>query len=69
MESPRLNRGPKGLGRNQRRLVLFATDHPGWHSYARDQLTARTVRTLQSRGLIEVSPISRQFRLAKEAEQ
>lgn len=47
-------------GRNQCRLLQFAFDHRGWHTYKNDQTTRRAVLGLRRRGLVEV--VDDQFR-------
>jgi hypothetical protein len=51
------------LGIHQKRALAFVKQNPGWHSYAKDFLTNRVVLSLEKRGLVEISKISRQFRI------
>ena len=57
-----MKRGKHGLGRNQKRALEFARNNQGWHSYAKDRATVAAINGLQARGLVELSPVSRQFR-------
>ena len=57
-----MKRGKHGLGRNQKRALEFARNNPGWHSYAKDRATVAAIHGLQARGLVELSPVSQQFR-------
>lgn len=43
-------------------LIQFATDYPGWHSFAQDRLTVEHVCASHNLGIIEVNEHS-QFRL------
>lgn len=51
------------MSKEQARLLRFAIRYPGWHSYGRD--VQRVVDRLGGLGLLELSTISRQFRLAR----
>ena len=44
-------------------LVKFAEKYATWQSYATDRQTTELVCAAANLGIIEVSPISRQFRL------
>jgi hypothetical protein len=49
-----------GLGKRQRKALDFIRNVDGWHSYDADVLSI--VRSLASRGLVEVSESTSQFR-------
>jgi hypothetical protein len=52
------------MGRHQLRLLKFALRYPNeWHSYGSDRSTVNAVRALARLELLELSPVSRQFRL------
>ena len=54
------NPAEQGLGRKQREALEFIRACGGWHSYASD--VRAIVMSLASRGLVEVSNTSKQFR-------
>lgn len=44
------------MGKNQKHLMTFLADWPGWHTYnKKDKATARAVASLHKRGLIQVN--------------
>jgi hypothetical protein len=54
------------MGKHQLRLLKFAIRYLSdgqWHSYGKDQTTVRAVKSLARMDLIELSDVSRQFRL------
>ena len=55
------------MGKHVKRLLQFAVKYPGWHSYAKDRATTNAVRCLADMGVLELSTISNQFRLALAA--
>lgn len=51
------------MGQNIVNVLKFAIRYPGWHSYATDRSTVDAVNTLAKHDILELSTISRQFRL------
>ena len=51
------------MGKNQKRLLLFAIQYPGWHTWSKDRTTVDAVRAVSSAGFIETNEF-RQFRIA-----
>jgi hypothetical protein len=54
------------MGKHQLRLLKFAIKYQGWHGYGTDQTTVRVVYGLVRLGILELSDISRQFRLIQD---
>lgn len=54
------------MGKEARRLLLFAIRHMGWNSYGKDRKTVRAIKTLEDFGFLEVNRETRQFRLLTE---
>lgn len=52
----------RAVGPHQCRLLQFATEYPGWHSFRQDRVTRRAVEGLKRRGAIVVK--GDQFRKA-----
>ena len=52
------------MGKNMKRLLLFAIRYKGWHTWGRDRSTCDAVRRLQEQGFIETNDC-RQFRLTQ----
>lgn len=50
------------MGKHIKRLLKFAIDYPGWHTYGKDRSTVDAVNNLARLGLIVVNE-HRQFRL------
>jgi len=50
------------MGKNMKRLLLFAIRYPGWHTWGKDRSTVDAVRCLCEQGFIETNKY-RQFRL------
>ena len=50
------------MGKNQKRLMLFALRYPGWHGYGKDRATVEAVEKLCDHGFIEINDY-RQFQL------
>lgn len=50
----------KAVGKHQCRLLEFAYNYRGWHTFARDKTTLKAIEGLQRRGYLEV--IDDQFR-------
>lgn len=50
------------MGKNVKRLLLFAIKFPGWHSYGKDRATTDAIALLVRDGFIVVNG-ERQFRL------
>ena len=50
------------MGKNMKRLLLFAIRFQGWHSWGRDRSTCDAIRRLSKQGFIELNSY-RQFRL------
>lgn len=53
----------KRLGEYQRKMIQFAERVNGWHSYASDAVTVRTIKSLRRRGLIKTNQYQ-QFKIA-----
>jgi hypothetical protein len=51
----------KVTGKHQTKLLDFAYKYKGWHSYANDSITRRTVSSLVKKGYIEINEFN-QFR-------
>ena len=47
-------------GKNQVKLLSFAFEYRGWHTFASDRATTRAVRALENKGCLEV--LGAQFR-------
>lgn len=52
------------MGKNMKRMLLFAIRYRGWHSWAKDRSTCDAVKRLKRLGFIETNEF-RQFRLAQ----
>lgn len=50
------------MTKEQVRMLKFAIDYRGWHTYSKDQDTYRTIKSLVKRGLLETNEFW-QFRL------
>lgn len=50
------------MGKNQKRLMLFALKYPGWHTYGKDAATVAAVEKLCEHGFLEINEF-RQFQL------
>jgi hypothetical protein len=50
----------KAVGKNQCKLLSFAFEYKGWHTFKQDKATKAAVSALQSRGCLEV--VGDQFR-------
>lgn len=50
------------MGKNMKRLLLFAIQYPGWHTYGKDRGTVDAIVKLGNDGFIETNA-HRQFRL------
>ncbi len=50
------------MGKNMKRLLLFAIKYKGWHTWGKDRATCDAVRRLEAQGYIETNDC-RQFRL------
>lgn len=57
------------MGRHQLRLLVFALDFPGWHTYGKDRTTVDALRALEGLGLIERNRDTRQFRIRQPRSQ
>jgi hypothetical protein len=51
----------KAIGKHQVNLLGFAHKYKGWHSFAGDAITRKTVKTLEKKGYLEVNQFE-QFR-------
>lgn len=51
------------MGKNMKRLLLFAIHYRGWHTWGKDRSTCDAVKRLCNQGFIETN-CYRQFRLA-----
>ena len=54
---------PHHLGKNQSHALAFACRYVGWHTYGRDRATVQAILSLARHGLVEISNVSRQFRV------
>lgn len=54
------------MGKNMKRLLLFAIQYPGWHTYGHDRGTVDAIVRLGNEGFIETNS-TRQFRLIGNA--
>ena len=54
----------RAVGHHQCRLLQFAFEYRGWHSYKQDRATTRAVQGLHRRGIVEV--VGDQFRLKED---
>ena len=52
------------MGKNMKRLLLFAIRFDGWHSWGKDRSTCDALRRLCHQGFIETNEF-KQFRLDK----
>lgn len=50
------------MGKHIKRLLKFAIENPGWHTWGRDRSTVDTINLLLSYGMIEINK-NRQFRI------
>ena len=53
------------MGKNMKRLLLFAIRFPGWHTWGKDRSTCDAVRRLEEQGFIKTNDC-RQFILATD---
>jgi hypothetical protein len=44
----------KAVGKNQCKLLSFAFNHKGWHTFKQDKATKAAVNALQAKGCLEV---------------
>lgn len=56
------------MTKNQARLLRFAIQYKGWHTYGNDRSTINTLRTLENHGLIEIKGL-KQFRLKENTDE
>jgi hypothetical protein len=49
------------LGKWQKKALNFAREYPGWHSFAKDAVTKKSIKDLEKKGLVEVNQYG-QFR-------
>ena len=52
------------MGKNMKRLLLFAIQYQGWQTWGKDRSTCDAVKGLQRQGFIETNEF-RQFRLIR----
>lgn len=53
----------RAVGRHQVKALQFAAQHPGWHSFAKDNTTTRAIFGLAKRGSVVVNSYG-QFAIA-----
>ena len=45
----------RSLGKLQNNMIKFARKYSGWHEYAQDPITKGVVKSLVSRGFVEIN--------------
>lgn len=49
------------LGKYQKHAIDFSNKYPGWHTFAKDRITRKTINSLAKKNLIEINEFQ-QFR-------